>query len=111
MGGLDYDDKLELEEQTDLVAFEEAPMREGASGEAVTLIAVVGGIALKGLIAFLVMRSSKDRFKKRIEVEYPDGRRVVYTVEFEMVKDRPVEEQVMDALSELSGVPVPELTA
>jgi hypothetical protein len=120
VGGLTHLDKFELQEQMArqvgdegdaVVRFEEAPVREGAFGEPVTLIVVVGGIALKGLIAYLVLRNRQDHFKETIEVEYPDGRRVSHTVKCSIAKDRPVSDQIVEALSRVTDIPVPELTA
>ena len=117
--GLTYLDKLELEEQLqqqvgseadNLVEYEVSTPPEGAFGEPVTLAVILGGIALKGLIAWWVLRNRKDRFKERIEIRLPNGTWVTYTVEFEIAKDQPLSEQVLQALSDLSGLPIPQLT-
>jgi hypothetical protein len=119
LGGLGYDDKLELEEQVSehvgdqndvFVEFEEASVPPGSYGEPVTLAVVVGGLAIKALIAFLVLRNRPDRFREKIEVVYPDGSRATHTIDIVLSKDRPASEQVLEALSKLVGAPVAELT-
>jgi hypothetical protein len=123
ISGLSYLDRLELEEamakspaeassgpDSAAVRFEEKPVPAGSVGEPVTLIAVVGGLALKGLITYMVLRGNTDHFKERIEVEYPDGRRVSHTVDTKLSQERPAVDQVLEKLTALTKIPVAQLT-
>lgn len=119
VAGLGYDDKLELEEQLsevvgdayrEVARFEEARVPTHTSGEPVTLAVIAAGMAVKALISFLVLRNRPDRFREKIEVVYPDGRRETHVVDITLSHDRPASEQVLQALADIIKVPVTDLT-
>ena len=125
VGGLSYLEKLELDEELPKhlpegvaasteaasIKFEEQAVPPDAAGEPVTLAVVVGGLALKGLIAYLLLRDKKDHFSETIEVEYPDGRRVTHTIDCAITKERPAADQVLDKLAKVMQVPIGQLTS
>ena len=118
VGGFNQLERHELTEQldkdygksiADRVSFENEPIPEGTSGEPITLIAVVGGLALKGLIAYLVLRGKSNRFKGTFEVQRPDGTRERYTVEHEINEGSPASEQIVEKLAAMANIPAAQL--
>lgn len=116
--GLSHLDRMELEEQLRpyreddsdaVVELREKTTPTGSFGEPITIIAIIGGLAIKGLIAYLVLRNPKDEFRETVTVEYPDGRKVTHTIEFVVEKDRPVSDQVIEHLSAMTGESVASL--
>src|SRR5205823_3539583 len=102
--GLRKIDALELREQLPdgSATFEEAPIPDGSYGEPATITAalVLGAHAFKALSAYLERKNGKRPFDRVIEIEKPDGTRIVERIQ------RSEGEPVEDAMRRvLNGIP------
>lgn len=84
---------------------------DGGSGEPVTISIIVGAVALKALIAFLVVRNSGQHFSEEIEIRQPNGTVIKRRVSFRIRSGIPLGDQLLEELSTISDLPITEFVA
>lgn len=107
ISGLTDDEAIELEEAVgrDAVRLEREPIPEGTFGDLglVTGAVLISAVALKGLVAYLMLRHRGKSFEEKVEVETKKGR-FVRTVTWRDTSGEPVDVALAAALSDVPGL-------
>ena len=106
-------DQLELQGQfsPDEIRFDQQKTDNTMLGDigVVTAIVIISLGALRALSIYLVKKSDKRSFKKRIEVEDANGNRKSIEIEFDSNSSEPAEKQIYQQLAQACSIDLGQL--